>query len=117
MRTSLQKLNKKTEIEIQQTLLQLIADLRSPQEAEQFFQALFTSAERSTFAKRLAIAVRLKQGHSYQQIKDSLKVSSATISKTQDNLGSLGFTLVFKKIIAEQWANHWAKKLLSPFKK
>ena len=117
MRTSFQKLNKKTEIEIERTLLQLIADIRSPQEADQFFQTLFTSSERSTFAKRLAIAVCLKQGQSYQQIKDSLKVSSATISKTQDNLGSLGFALIFKKIIAEQWASHWAKKLLSPFKK
>jgi len=117
MRTSLQKLNKKTDLKIQQTFLQLLADLRSFQETKQFFQAFFTPAEQSIFAKRLAIAVHLKQGQSYQQIKDSLKVSSATISKTRDSLGSLGFALIFKKIIADQWASHWAKKLLSPFKK
>ena len=92
-------------------LNQAIADLRDDDEAKKFLTDFFNESEYEAFAKRLAIAYWLKKGRSYNNIKENLKVSSATIATIQSGLEKPGFKLALKKIEAEEWANQWAKKI------
>ena len=78
---------------------------------EVFLSNFFTEAEIETFAKRLAVAYWLKKGRSYSNIRENLKVSSATIAEISSLLDNPGFSLAIKKIEAEEWANQWADKI------
>jgi len=111
MRTSNLKLNPSVKKEIARTLEQLVADLKTPEEVSVFFKDFFNDSEIETFTKRLAVAYWLKKARSYENIKQNLKVSSATIATIQSLIKKPGFLLALKKIEAEEWANQWAKKI------
>ncbi|RLC32795.1 hypothetical protein DRH13_01085 [Candidatus Woesebacteria bacterium] len=111
MRTSNRKLNPSLKRQIIKTFAQTLADLRNIKEGEIFLNNFFTNAEVETFAKRLAVAYWLKKGRSYSNIKENLKVSSATIADVSSLLSNPGFSLAIKKIEAEEWANQWADKI------
>lgn len=113
MRASQLKLNPSLKKEIINTFIQLVADLRDVEEARTFLENFFNDIELETYAKRVAIAYWLKKGRSYENIKNNLKVSSATIAATQSMLESDGLKLAIKKIEAEEWANKWAEKIKS----
>jgi len=53
----------------------------------------------------------LKKGRSYSNIKQNLKVSSATIATVQSQIHKTGIGLALKKLEAEEWANVWAEKI------
>ena len=53
----------------------------------------------------------LKKERSYENIKNNLKVSSATIASVQSMVGKPGFQLALKKIEAEEWASKWEEKI------
>ena len=76
-----------------------------------FLEDFFNQTELETFVKRLAIAYWLKKGRSWENIKENLKVSSATISVVQSQMKEPGFALALKKLEAEEWANVWAEKI------
>lgn len=111
MRTSEKKLNPSLEKEINDTFAQTIADLRDLGETKSFLNDFFNDTEFEAFAKRLAIAYWLKKGRSYNNIKDNLKVSSATIATVQTMMDKPGFKLALKKMEAEEWANQWSEKI------
>ena len=111
MRTSQKNLNPSLKKEIENTLVQTITDLRDLKETKVFLQDFFNESEYEAFAKRLAIAYWLRKGRSYNNIKDNLKVSSATIATVQSMMGKQGFKLALKKMEAEEWANQWAEKI------
>lgn len=111
MRTSDQKVNSILKKQISQTFIQTILDLKDLKELETFFEDFFNDSEFETFIKRLAIAYWLKKGRSYSNIKENLKVSSATIASIQDQLEKPGFKLALKKMEAEEWANVWSEKI------
>jgi TrpR-related protein YerC/YecD len=111
MRTSVQKLNPSLQREIVRTFVQTIADLKDVEETEIFFKDFFTDSEYESFARRLAIAYWLKKGRSYNNIKENLKVSSATVASVQSDLNKEGIKLALKKIEAEEWAHKWAEKI------
>lgn len=111
MRVSNQKLNITLKKQIARTLLQTIVDLKDFDETNRFFENFFNESELETFAKRLAIAYWLKKGRSYTNIKENLKVSSATIASIQSQLDSPGFQLALTKIEAEEWATKWSQKI------
>ena len=114
MQLSKQEIDTETKIQINQLLYQLLADLRNSQEANKLLSAILTATEITTIAKRITIAKLLTQGQSYEQIRDRLKVSSATIATVQSKLStSNGYSLVLQKIQADQWATKWAKKISS----
>ena len=48
---------------------------------------------------------------SSENIKDNLKVSSATIASTDKDMKKLGFQIILKKIEAEEWADVWAERI------
>lgn len=111
MRISEQKLNPSLKQQIKKTLAQAIADLKDAEEADKFLSDFFTESEYEAFAKRLAVAYWLKKKRSYSNIKDNLKVSSATIAAVQNDMQKAGFKLLLKKVEAEEWANRWAEKI------
>jgi len=117
MRVSNQKLDSEVKKEILGLLYQVVGDLKDPKETEIFLQDIFSPQELVTFAKRLAAAYYLQQGYNYEQIKESLKLSSATIATIDKQIkGSKGFKLALNKITAEKWASGWEKKIKSLFK-
>ena len=111
MRISKNKLNDSLKKEIIRTFFQTINDLKGTGEIETFFKNFFNDAELETYSKRLAIAYWLKKGRSYENIKNNLKVSSATIATVEKLLNSEGFKLALKKMEAEEWANVWSQKI------
>lgn len=111
MRTSEKSINKILQKQVDSLLSQTIADLKSPQDAEQFLKDFLTDAEKENFAKRLAVAYWLKKGRSYKNIKDNLKVSSATIAGVQSLINKKGVDMVLKNLEAEEWASQWSDKI------
>lgn len=111
MRTSSQKINSSLKKQIEQTFLQLIVDTKTIEEASIIYHDILSTSELETFIKRLAIAYWLKKGRSYANIKENLKVSSATIASVQEMMKTKGFELALKKIEAEEWANQWSEKI------
>ena len=111
MRTSDKKVNQSLQKQIEETFIQAVSDLRNLDETESFLNNFFTESEFESFSKRLAVAYYLKKGRSYNNIKENLKVSSATIATVQAMMTKPGFQLILKKVEAEEWANQWADKI------
>jgi len=111
MRTSSIKLNSTLKKQIGKTFTQLICDFKSPKEVDSFLKEFFNESEYETFIKRMAVAYWLKKNRSYSNIKNNLKVSSATIASIQNTLDTEGMKIALKKIEAEEWANVWAEKI------
>ena len=111
MRTSSFKLNPSLKTQLEKTLYQTLSDLKDNREVEIFLKDFFNESELETFVKRLAIAYWLKKGRSYSNIRENLKVSSATIASVQDSLSRPGIKLALKKLEAEEWANVWSEKI------
>lgn len=111
MRVSEHKLNPSLKNQVIKTFAQTLVDMTKLSEVETFLKDFFNEGELETFAKRLAIAYWLKKGRSYTNIKDNLKVSSATIATIEKQMKNPGFVLGLKKMEAEEWANVWAEKI------
>ncbi len=117
MQVSKRQINKNLQKEIFQILYQLIADLKNPQEVALFFEDVLGKNETIALAKRLAVAYYLTHGRSYENIKQNLKVSSATVASVDKARKSKGYILALKKIEAEKWASKWTGKIESLFRK
>lgn len=111
MRTSQKTLNPSLKKEIENIFIQAITDLRDINEVKTFLKDFFNDSEFEAFTKRLAVAYWLKKKRSYNNIKENIKVSSATIASVQESLSKKGMKLALKKIEAEEWANQWAEKI------
>jgi len=111
MRISNKKMNPSLEKQINETFVQAIADLRDINETKTFLKDFFNETEYEAFMKRLAIAYWLKKGRSYNNIKENLKVSSATVAVVQSIIDKPGIKLILKKVEAEEWANKWADRI------
>jgi uncharacterized protein YerC len=112
MRLSKKRIKPDVKNQITNLFFQVIADVRSPKEAKIYLEAILTKAELLALAKRLAVVVYLEKGQSYEEIKNSLKISSATIASIADQLNSdYGYQIALEKIKANQWAEKWAKKI------
>lgn len=105
------KINPSLKRQIAKTLAQTVTDLKDLDETHTFFSDFLTESEYEAFAKRLAIAYWLRKGRSYSNIKQNLKVSSATIATIQSTMKTEGFQLALKKIEAEEWANIWSERI------
>ncbi len=117
MQVSNRKLNDALEKQIFSIFYQTLADLKTPEEVDSVISDLLTETEQTALAKRLAIAMFLDKGRSYENIRDTLKVSSATIASVAEQMGNPGMQMALKKIKAEEWADEWAGKISGIFKK
>jgi uncharacterized protein YerC len=111
MRVSKKPVNSHLLNELDHLFHQAVADLKTPQEAQEFFKSFLSKAEHTTVIKRVGVAYFLQKGKSYNIIKQDLKVSSATISLIQNTLNTPGVQRTLKKINAEEWATQWSNKL------
>jgi len=111
MQISKQKVNTALEKQISKMLFQLFADIKTPEEAERVMEDLFSETELVTITKRLAVGYWLKKGRSYENIKQNLKVSSATIASVQQSIKQNGWKAALQKIEAEEWATKWEQKI------
>lgn len=111
MRVSEEKLNQNIKEQIFEILYQAIADLGNAQEVKTFFNDFLSETEQLALAKRLAIVLYLDKDRSYENIKDNLKVSSATIANTYKDIAKPGYQLALQKVKAEQWAENWSRKI------
>lgn len=111
MRVSKNRVNHSLQKELFQTLYQAIADLKTPQEVEAFLNSFLSKSEHQTLAKRVAVAYWLNKNRSYENIRENLKVSSASIASIQQGMQSEGVRIALQKIKAEEWANVWTDKI------
>lgn len=116
MQLSSRKLNKNIEGQIFAILYQVINDLKSEEEVTTVMGDILSATEKLAVAKRLAIATFLDKGRSYDNIRETLKVSSATIASVQAMMGNPGFQLALRKVKAEEWAEAWGEKISNLFK-
>ncbi len=97
--------------QMEKIFVQTLVDLKTKNEAESFLNSFFSTAEKENFIKRLGLLYWLKKGRSYSNIKENLKVSSATIASMKVLLDKKGIQEAIKKIEAEEWANQWSEKI------
>lgn len=86
---------------------------RSPTEAKRFWQSFISDVEQIMLAKRFAIALMLAKGYLYQDIKDTLKVSSSTIMDVgiRYKIGGGGIKPALKKILKDEKINDFMDNL------
>lgn len=111
MRISSDKVNPSLKKEIVNAFIQVLTDLDNRKDIETFIKDFFNEAELETYSKRLAIAYWLKKKRSYTNIKNNLKVSSATIATVEKLIDNPGFRLAIKDLEADEWANVWSEKI------
>lgn len=111
MRSSSRQVNKILKKQITKTFLQAVADINDLKKADKIFADFMSENEMEVFTKRLAIAYWLKKGRSYANIKENLKVSSATIASVQGMMERPGFVELLKLVEAEEFANLWSEKI------
>lgn len=112
MRVSKSKVNPHLKKELFSTLHQTIADLKTREEVGLFLEAFLSPAEHETLVKRVAVAYWLDKGRGYNNIRDNLKVSSATIAAIRDAYQNQpGVKVALSKIRAEEWANVWSQRI------
>lgn len=92
-------------------LYRLIGDVSDPAEAKTLLSDLLTDSERMAIVKRLAIAVYLDKGRSYEDTKNHLKVSSATIASVAEIMGNPGIQIALNRVKAERWADDLSSKI------
>lgn len=92
-------------------LIGILCEVDSPQKMTEILSDLLTDTERVAMMKRLGIAIYLDKSRSYEDIKNNLKVSSATIATVVESMGNPGIIEVVKRIKAEEWANDWTEKI------
>jgi len=111
MRSSKTKLNSSLKKEVINSLTQLLASLKKQEEVKLFLNDFMSETELELFSKRLAVIYWLKKGRSYNNIKNNLKVSSATIAATQQMLEKKGVKMAIKELEADEWAATWEQKI------
>lgn len=95
----------------------LLAEIDSPEEVKMILSDILTEAERAAVIKRLGIALYLDKGRSYEDVKNNIKVSSATIATVAENLRNQGWQEAIKRIKAEEWASAWTGKISERIKR
>lgn len=103
-RLSRRLLDKELEGRIFEVFLKTIVDIKTTAEAKNFIEDILSPTERIMLIKRLAIAVLLTKGKTYEYIDHTLKVSRATIMNVSLWLkhGKNGYRKAIEKIIESQ---------------
>lgn len=104
-------MNRQIENQVYKILYQVLADAKTDVDMELILGAVMTEGELSAVAKRLAIAVFLDKGQSYEHIRDVLKVSTATIASVAENMNRRGVQMALQRVKAEEWADVWSIRL------
>jgi len=117
MQLSKRRINKTLDAQIKKMWLGVLTEINSVEQMEEVLRDLLTEGEQTAAIKRMAIALYLDKGRSYEDIKNNIKVSSATIASVAENLASPGYQEAIRRIKAEEWANKWSKNISKGLKK
>ncbi len=117
MQLSAKRINKNLEKQLKMMLMGALAEVKDPQTMDSILSDLLTDTEKTALYKRLGIAVYLDKGRSYEDIKNNIKVSSATIASVAEQIGNPGFVELIKRIKAEEWASEWTGKITDKIKR
>lgn len=117
MQLSQTPINKTLERQLDQMFFQVLGEIDSPDDLKKIFEDVLTEGERIAVLKRLGIALYLDKGRSYEDIKNNIKVSSATIATVAENLGNSGWQEMIRRIKAEEWASDWTEKITGGIKR
>lgn len=117
MQLSQNPINKTIEKQLSQMFYGVLAEVDSPEDIKMILADMLTEAERTAVIKRLGIAMYLDKGRSYEDVKNNIKVSSATIATVAESLGNAGWQEMIKRIKAEEWASEWTGKITDRIKK
>jgi uncharacterized protein YerC len=117
MQLSKKKISSSLSSQLREMLWRTLADIKSPDEVGIILNDLLTETERMVVLKRLGIAIYLDKKRSYENIKNNLKVSSATIASVAESLGNPGFQEAIKRIKADRWAEETGDKIMKGIKK
>lgn len=117
MQLSKSKINKNLNLQLKNMFLGVLAEMKSPEDIEAVLQDLLTDTERAVVLKRLGIAIYLDKGRSYEDIKNNIKVSSATIATVSETLGNPGIQEIIRRIKADEWAKETSGKIMKSIKK
>lgn len=98
-------------------LIGVLCEVDSPKIMEEILESLLSDTERVAMMKRMGIAVYLDKSRSYKDIKNNLKVSSATIASVAEAMGNPGIIEVVRRIKAEEWASGWTDKISRSLRK
>lgn len=72
--------------ELKIKLYDIITQLKTPEEVEEFLKDLCTNKEIEQMAQRIKAAELIAEGKTYNQITDELDISSATIARVSQAL-------------------------------
>ena len=111
MQVSKRRVNSVLEKQVNKMWYQLIVDTKTVEDAEKIFGDLLSGTEQEAIAKRLGVAYWLAKKRSYENIKENLKVSSATIATVARELKRRGWQLALEKIMSEEWSTKWEEKI------
>ena len=117
MQISKKNLNLTLEKQLEANLYQLISDIRSPHDARTILETVLSPTELSAVIKRVGIAYWLSKNRKYDNIKNNLMVSSASIADVQKHIKTPGWQLVLKFIDADEWAAVWEARIKHVFKR
>ncbi len=117
MQLSKKKINPTLQSQLKKMFLGVLVDIHHPEEIETILKILLTDSERLVILKRLGIAIYLDKGRSYENIKNNLKVSSATIATVADSLSAQGMQKIIQKIKADKWAQETSNKIVKSIRK
>ena len=86
--------------EVEELLCRALTSMRTVEECRDLLEDLLTPAEIRAFAQRVAVAVALADGATYEQAMRLTGASSATISRVRRSLfdGCGGYRLALKRM-------------------
>lgn len=111
-------LNQKVKERILEIFFDSIAELKTREAVEDFFNDFLSPTERTMLAKRLSIAVMVAKGYSYRTISGVLRVSLTTITKVAlwyHELGK-GYKTVVDKIFKDEKTEQFWQQLGKTFR-
>jgi len=111
-RISRRRINPEVEERVFEIFRNYLAHLTNPLEIQEFLLSLLSYTEQVMIAKRLAIALLLSRGFTYEYIDDTLKVSKSTIGTVHKQIliGALGYKKATSHILGrEKQENLWNK--------
>lgn len=97
-------LDKHLENHIFELFIKTISNLKEPSDIQDFLEDLLSPTEKIMLVKRLAIAILLSKGYTYDKIDKALKVSRATIMHVSYWLknGKSGYRKSVERIIKDK---------------
>jgi len=106
-------LNKDLENRIFEVFTKTLVDLKNSEDVQSFLNDLLSPVERIMLVKRLAIAILLARGYTYESIDDILKVSQTTIMKVSFWLkyGNNGYKKVIDKFLKDKKGEESSDKI------